>query len=236
MLGLHFEIITALEAAAGTANRDQATASYTGSTHRFYAVPVLVRRRIIKTLIRNNQTLTNQDWLVLAEALFLAPSHEEKTMGAMILTYRREARAQVTHIQLKRWLTQLVGWAEVDALCYNIFSAEELLADWPKWEDFLLRLAKSNNVHLRRASLVLLCGPTAHSTDLRLHTVAFTITTQLAPDKLILITKAISWLLRCQIDTNKKLVTAFIQAHKTRLPKIAVREVLRKLETGKKNR
>lgn len=225
-----------LQAAAGTANRDQSTDSYTGSTHTFYAVPVPVRRRIIKLLVRSQAHLSDQEWFVLADALFHGDSHEEKTMGAMVLQYRPSARRLITHRQLRTWLEQLVGWAEVDACCYNIFTAEELLADWMRWEKFLHTCARSRNLNVRRAALVLLCGPVTHSDDVRLHECAFALTKSLAAESSILITKAISWLLRCQIDTYKTAVRDFVAVHERTLPRFVVREVIRKLETGKKNR
>ena len=234
--GWHETILVLLQSAAGTANRDQSTDSYTGSTHAFYAVPVPVRRQIIKQLIRSHAHVSDQEWLKLSDALFHADSHEEKTMGAMVVQYRATARRLVTHRQLKRWLEQLVGWAEVDAFCYNIFTAEELLADWIRWEKFLHTCARSRNVNVRRSALVLLCGPVSHSADARLHECAFVLTKSLTAESSILITKAISWLLRCQIDTRKTAVRDFVIEHEHTLPRFVVREVMRKLETGKKNR
>ena len=233
---LHSSICVSLQAAAGTANRDQSTDSYTGSTHMFYAVPMPVRRQLIKNSIKQHASLSDRTWLKLADQLFFGASHEEKTMGAIVLQYRPAARALVRFPQLRRWLRQLAGWAEIDALCYNVYTADELLTAWPAWEAFLTDLAKSRHRTLRRAALVFLCGPVAHSTDARLHNLAFQSVTQLALESDILITKAISWLLRSQVDTQKSMVAVFVAEHATQLPKIAVRETRRKLETGKKNR
>lgn len=233
---MHNEICGALAFAAGTANRDQSTDSYTGSTHTFYAVPVPIRRQLIMLLLRTNQTVPDQQWVLLTDRLFKGQSHEEKTMGAMMLHYRPSVRNMVSLSQLSCWLELLVGWAEVDATCYNIFSAEELLAKWPEWKQFLSTCARSKNPNIQRAALVLLCGPVSNTTDQRVHAVAFSLCLELSSEKSILITKAISWLLRCQIDSNKPSVQKFIDTNSDRLPRIAVREVTRKLLTGKKNR
>lgn len=230
---LHKKIVTVLKAEAGTANRAQATDSYTGSTHYFYAVPVPKRREIIKVLIKNREAA---ELLALCETLFTSHSHEEKTMGAMVLTYRKDVRAIVDFSMLDRWIGGLVGWAEVDALCYNTFSAEELLGDLKSWKQFICLLAHDVNINKRRAALVLLTHPCAKSPDERLHALAFKLVLQLASEKDILITKAISWLLRSQVNTRKVEVVDFLAKYEAVLPKIAVRETKRKLETGKKNR
>ena len=173
---------------------------------------------------------------MLVDELFHGESHEEKTMGAYLLDYAPKARALVSTKQLDVWLGELTGWAEIDSLCQNVWQPEELLANWTAWQKFLLKLAKDHNVTMRRASLVLLVGPTWKSDDQRLHALAYRNIETLKGEKDILITKAISWLLRSMTDTHPKEVAAYIRKHQKSLPAIAVRETKRKLATGKKNR
>lgn len=230
---IHKEIISELEALSNTGNKSQSSSSYTGSKHYFYAVPVPQRRTIIKVVISDREA---KDLLLLANALFKGRSHEEKTMGAMILTYRPDVRRLCDFVILDSWLNELVGWAEIDAFCYNTFSPEELLVELKSWKQFICNLTYDANINKRRAALVFLTYPTSKSSDDRLHALAFKLILQLAPEKDILITKAISWLLRSQIDTKKSDVANFIKTHESKLPKIAVRETKRKLITGKKNK
>jgi 3-methyladenine DNA glycosylase AlkD len=63
---------------------------------------------------------------------------------------------------------------------------------------------------------------------------AFTLINRLKHEKDILITKAISWLLRAMIKNHKSKVAAYLQKNYDKLPKIAARETKRKLETGRK--
>ena len=51
----------------------------------------------------------------------------------------------------------------------------------------------------------------------------------------ILITKAVSWLLRALADRHHAAVTAYIDANEATLPKIAIREARTKLKTGTKS-
>jgi 3-methyladenine DNA glycosylase AlkD len=152
-----------------------------------------------------------------------------------LLGYLPAVRKKVSMKQLDSWLDQLVGWAEVDALCQNIFQPEELLENWSVWSTFLSKLSKSNNIQKRRASLVLLTGPTWKSGDQRLHKHAYAIIDHLKHEPDILITKAISWLLRSMADTCPNEVSQYLKQNFDSLPKIAVRETKKKLETGKKN-
>ena len=189
MKEIHQTAVAELESLAGTGNRDQSSASYTGSQHFFYAVPVPKRREIIKALIKNREA---KELLTLAEALFKGSSHEEKTMGAMILTYRKDVRQFCDFSTLDNWLGELVGWAEIDAFCYNTFSVDEILFDFKPWKQFICALAHDSNINKRRAALVFLTHPTAKSSDERLHALAFKLILQLASEKDILLTKAIS--------------------------------------------
>ena len=233
---LHKHIITFLKSEAGTANAGQSSDSYTGSTHKFYAVPVPVRRRFLKSLIKEHKSTTDAAaWLELVDTLFAGQSHEEKTMGAYLLDYLPAVRATVSLQRINGWLGELVGWAEVDALCQNVFQPEELIQNWSAWEKFLTRLAKDSNINKRRAALVFLTGPTSKSSDAQLHSQAYKTIELLKTEKDILITKAISWLLRSMTDSQPDSVAQYVESNSDTLPKIAVRETRKKLRTGKKN-
>lgn len=209
--------------------------SYLGSTHTFYGVPVPVRRQLIKEWMKANKDASPTQVRAVVEALISGDSHEEKTMGAILLAYHKEARSTVTFAKLSAMLEKLVGWAEIDAFCYNVFSAEEMLADWKHWNAFLIKLSKDTNINKRRASLVYMTKPTSKSDDVRLHTLAYEIIDVLKSEKDILITKAISWLLRSMADTQPREVAAYLDNNMDSLPKIVIRETRKKIKTGKKN-
>jgi 3-methyladenine DNA glycosylase AlkD len=70
--------------------------------------------------------------------------------------------------------------------------------------------------------------------DEDMSSVAFKCIERLKSEKHVMITKAISWLLRSMIKHYRKEVTDYLKKNSDTLPKIAVRETTRKLETGKK--
>ena len=231
----HQEILRELKKYKGEANPVMAGDSYTGSNHFYYAVRVPTRRKILKDWCKDNKDVSNRELLAVVDGLFSGKSHEEKTMAGYLLGMKPDVRKLVTHKMLEDWLKELVGWAEVDALCQNIFTADELLENWDEWKRWLKSQTKSKNVSLRRSSLVFLTWPTVKSGDKRLHGLAYENIEALKHETDILVTKAISWLLRSMCETKPKEVTAYLKKNEDTLPKIVVRETWRKLKTGKKN-
>ncbi len=114
------------------------------------------------------------------------------------------------------------------------FPAPAVLERWSLWKPFLQKLNQDNNIHKRRASLVLLTKVVAKSSDREAAFLAFQNIDNLKSEKHILITKAISWLLRCLIVNHRSEVEDYLSHNSDLLPKIAIREVKTKLTTGKK--
>jgi len=230
----HVRLLAEIKRNSGDGSQHSSNDSYLLSGHHYYDVSVPVRRAIAKQWMRAHKDIACEDFLALLDSLYAGDSHEEKTMASILLGYHKVHRASVRPVRLDTWLNHLVGWAEVDALCQNVFTAEELLKDWHLWEAQIRAFARDENIHKRRASLVLLTGPTHRSKDVRLSRLAFAMISELIHEKPILITKAISWLLREMVLVHKDEVMRFIQTHEHALPKIALRETRRKIETGRK--
>jgi 3-methyladenine DNA glycosylase AlkD len=110
-----------------------------------------------------------------------------------------------------------------------------MLADWPAWTALFERLSRDPNLNKRRASLVLLTGPTRYSDDRRFPDLAFAMIERSMGEKSVMITKAVSWLLRAMTIRHSDAVAAYLGANAARLPAIAVRETRTKLATGKKS-
>jgi 3-methyladenine DNA glycosylase AlkD len=64
--------------------------------------------------------------------------------------------------------------------------------------------------------------------------VAFKNVDRLKHEKEILITKAISWVLRSMVKHYRKPLQTYLKENADTLPKIALRETMTKLRTGKK--
>jgi 3-methyladenine DNA glycosylase AlkD len=141
-------------------------------------------------------------------------------------------RRQLGPALYKDWLDHTNGWAAVDAICYNNFTASEMLDNFGPWKTLITRLAKSNNLNKCRGAIVLLTKPVKQSADPRLRDLSFRVIDTLSGEKSILITKAVSWLLRHLAKHHASAVRQYLATHKDKLPAIAIRETFNKLEHG----
>lgn len=136
--------------------------------------------------------------------------------------------------QLETWLAQLEDRAEVDNTCQSSFTGKEVLARWQEWDSSLAHLTEDENINKRRASLVLLKKPLTDNDDPRLLTRALANVTRRQHEQDRLITKAVSWVLRAGIKHHREAIAAFLDDNADTLPRHALRETRKKLNTGKK--
>jgi 3-methyladenine DNA glycosylase AlkD len=163
-----------------------------------------------------------------------ATTFEEMAVAAGLLYTLPKIKSQIGPNSLDNWLSYTVGWAETDVLCQSNFTADDLLGNWNNWQKFLRYLAKSDNIHKRRASMVLLCKSLRQSDDQRLQKMALEQVEKLKHEKEILVTKAVSWVLRSLVKFHPKELSDYLKNNQETLPKIAYREANSKLLTGRK--
>lgn len=227
------QILTEVKKHAGKLPNHSWNNHYLGNSHSHYQLSNSLKRQIIKDWLRD-KNLTLEELIVLENQLYQGKSYEEKYLAGVLWGYLPKLRKQLEPKLLDKWLGELIGWAEIDATCQSNFTAQELLDNWLEWEKLIKKLARDKNINKRRASLVLLTGVVAKSNDKRLSDLAFEIIDRLKSEKDILITKAISWLLRDLTYLHKRQLEDYLKTNADSLPKIAVRETKRKLLTGKK--
>jgi 3-methyladenine DNA glycosylase AlkD len=197
---------------------------------------VPVRRAVIRRWLALHRSADPAELLaVVGTMLTEGDTYEEQTAGGEVLRSRVDVRALVEPRRLEEWLEHQVGWAEVDSLCQSTFPAEQILARWADWEALIRRLSESDNINQRRSALVLLTGPVTHSGDPRLSDLAFAVIDRLAPERSILITRAVSWLMRCLVKTHREEVETYLERKGAELPSIAARETRTLLATGTKS-
>ena len=228
----HVGVLEEIKINKGTANYGQSTM---GTTKLCYQVTVPCRRKIAVNFIKKYPQLVSKELITLLDYLFMGKSHEEITLGGLLLEYLPKLKRELNPQSLDKWLEHTEGWAEVDTLCQSNWKAEILLSNWPAWEKLLNKFVIDRNIHKRRASLVILNKAIRQSDDTRLSEMVFKNIELLKHEKNILITKAISWLLRSLIDKHRLVLEKYLLKNEVSLPKIAVREVKNKLKTGKKS-
>lgn len=230
----HQEILEEIKDKASGGGYSSLPKNYNGTTHLEHGLTVPAHRQIVKDWIKKHPDLTLPEFIELLNSLFLGESMDEKTTGGKVLEYLPKLRAQVDPNLVDTWLDDLVGWAEIDSFCYGNFTASDLLSKWGIWQELINKLSENGNISKRRASLVFLTEPVRESDDKRLFDLSFEIIDRLKIEKGILITKAISWLLRSLIKNHRLEVEVYLKQNTDTLPKIAIRETIRKIRTGRK--
>ncbi|HOG48124.1 MAG TPA: DNA alkylation repair protein, partial [Anaerolineae bacterium] len=205
-----------------------------GTSKVCYPVRTSEKGRIVKDFVARHPGLTLEAYIELIGSLCRGHSFDEIALAGALLERLPRLRQQIDLQCLERWLDTVEGWGETDSLCMSHFTGREVLARWDEWRALLTRLAGDDNIHKRRASLVLLTKAVRDAGDLRLAELAFANIHRLKGERHILITKAISWLLRELIKHHRERVAAYLDANEAALPRVALRETRKKLLTGKK--
>ena len=207
---------------------------YLGSNKKFHGLNTKEMGILAKTTIKENN-LNKKETVDLINSLYKnGISYTEISLAAAILSLSPKLLAKFNPEHLDKWLNYTCGWAENDVLCQSNFTSEILLSNWQNWQKILKEFNKSFSINKRRASLVLLVKSLQQSDDPRLSVLAFQNIENLKSEKEILITKAVSWLLRALVAFHKQEVLDYLAKNKETLPKIAYREALSKAITGKK--
>jgi 3-methyladenine DNA glycosylase AlkD len=209
--------------------------SYLGNTHPRYSINAPTLRQIAREWKRDHRDLSATDFEKLITSLIKGKSSTEKMFAGMLLDVATPEQRKFNPAIFDQWLDYLVGWAEVDAVCTGKFTELEIPAHILEWKRLLLKLVKSKNINKRRASIVFLCSPLRTNPERQLADLALTLVDQLKGEKEILITKAISWVLRSMVPHHRRLLEVYIRENTDTLPSIAVRETRVKLDTGTKS-
>ncbi|MEL6405660.1 MAG: DNA alkylation repair protein [Chloroflexota bacterium] len=217
---------------AGELKPEGSTQSGSSKAHYLLRNPQM--REFVKGWAREHPDLRYDEWESLMTELYAGETTDEVCLAGMMLGHYKPFRQQAPLDVLDSWIGQLEGWREIDTTCQSNYTAQELLAEWDSWDDFLLGLATRDTIQHRRASLVLLVKPVRDSADSRLIDTALANVERLKGETDILITKAISWVLREAVKRHREAVGAYVEANAESLPAIAVREFKKKFETGKK--
>lgn len=207
---------------------------YLGTKRRFLNVKSPERDNILQEAKQQIDEMSPEEIERFLDDLILSDTFEFINFAGKLMANSTKARSRVTLSKLKQWLAPTTGWAECDSLCQSLFGETEVIERWSQWSKTIDNFSSDKNIQIRRASLVLQCKSVRKSNDPRLRKLAFGTIDKLKDENSVLITKAVSWLLRSLAASDSKDVLIYLKANKLSLPKIAYRETLRKIETGKK--
>src|SRR5258708_7505392 len=216
----HQEILDQIKKAENKNKSSQDSSNYSGTTHYSYGLTIPELRKIIKNWSKENKNISFNEFVELLNSLFDGNSKQEKKAPGHLFGIFTLYRSKINSELLNKWTSKLQGWEEVDSLCQSVFNANNLLENWSEWEKTIIKLSNSPKLEQKRASLVLLTGPVRQSNDKKLSNLAFQNIDILKKEKDILITKAISWLLRELVKHHKQEVEYYLNKNLKLLPKI----------------
>lgn len=208
---------------------------YTGSPRVHLGIGVNGLRDFLADYLEaHGDALTPDAAIPLLAELYEGNSVEEPILAGLLLARLPKVRAALSLETFGGWLDKLQGWVEVDSTCQSSFGPKDLYSRWDEWTAFLRSMNASANINQRRASLVLLNRTLRESDDPRAMTLALELIENVKAERDRLMTKAVSWVLREGTKRHKSAVAAYLDAHSAELASHVVREVRKKLETGKR--
>lgn len=204
--------------------------NYLGTSKKLLWIKVPIKTKIARAWNKQNNNIAVEEFQAILDHLFLSDVHDHYILGCKLIETNNRIKSQLNLEKIEEWLSLATGWAEVDAFCQATSSAQLFLHHWTIWSNNLIKFSQSNNFSLKRGSLVMLIKPVKQSDDVRFAQLALNNVDRLKSENSILITKAISWLLREMLKNHHDLIEKYLQSNHKRLPKIAVREVKSKME------
>ncbi|OQB05900.1 MAG: DNA alkylation repair enzyme [bacterium ADurb.Bin212] len=207
---------------------------YLGTKRKFIGLKSPDRNKVLNLVAHDLKKREAAEVKAILDQLFASDIFDDYNFAGKLLTRLPQVRKSLKMSRIKSWLQNSNGWAECDSICQSLFDFKEVLERWTEFENIINECRISKNIQLRRASLVLQVKPNRNCADPKLRHLAFETIEKLKSEKDILITKAVSWLLREMSRLSSHEVKEYLERNKDSLPAIAYRETMKKIETGKK--
>ncbi|MAG54765.1 MAG: hypothetical protein CMJ83_00585 [Planctomycetes bacterium] len=220
--------------AAADPERKAHMEGYAASAMKYLGVAVPAIRNVSRQTAKEMKGAPPKDVVALAQAFVDSGFLEARQLGYEILEFRKDALATLRTQDLRRLGKGMDNWASVDAFACSVAGRVWLGGGTTDAE--IHRWARSSDLWWRRAALastVSLNFKSRGGTGDPDRT--FAICEMLHDDHEDMIVKALSWALRSVIPHDASRVGAFLVDHEETLHPRVVREVSRKLTTGKKN-
>lgn len=192
-------------------------------------------KEILKKWLPGIQSLSSEEWIVLAKQLVNSRVFESNQLAFEILWKNKKALALIRLEDIEYLGKNMDNWATVDALAVmvsgwawreNQISNQDVLG-WLQSENrWWRRLALVSTIPLNMKSRG---GKGDENRTLML-------CEKVVRDRDDMIVKALSWALRELSKSKPEAVIEFMNAHREKLAKRVEKEVWTKLETGRKNR
>lgn len=207
---------------------------YLGTKRKFLNIKPASRDKILRKYKKQLDELPSKDLVAILTDLIKSDTFDFLNFAGKFISSSKKARENIGFFELELFLKDTTGWAECDSICQSLFEGNEAIKRFDEFEKIIFSFCSSSNIQLKRASLVLQVKPIREIKDEHLKKLSFSTIDLLKKEEHILLTKAVSWLLRSLTKHYKSDVAVYIEKNRYNIPLIAYRETKRKIISGKK--
>ena len=216
----------------GDADRAAGEKRYLKSDLDFLGVSVPLIRRQALDWLRRRRELEVDALRRLVRALWRRRVHELRSFGVELLVGRVDL-LDAEDLEMVEWMLMRANtWAHVDPLAIQVGGS--LVTRYPELEGTLNRWLLADELWLRRAALLVHLLPLRSGQGDWNRFVRYA--NQLLDEKDFFIRKAIGWVLREAAKTTPQRVIDFLSAHPDRISALSLREAVKPLESGDRER
>ena len=199
-----------------------------------YGVRMPDLQEIARAWQQAHPQVTRDELLALVEALWHAPSHEERVCAMLLLLRTKRLARTLRWEDFDRWRRLVDNWGLDDLLATKIFGPWVLLEPTSRLAH-LETLVGDADVWSRRLALVATVPLNRTQPGRLMPELTFGLVDRVKGERDPMITKAVSWALRELARSEPEHVAAYVEANRGALAAHAVREVHNKLRTGLKS-
>lgn len=211
-------------AEAGNPEDAKAMQAYMKTEQPFYGVKTPERQAIFKQAREHTKVSTFTEYSRLVLWLWAGENREEQYLAMDAAEYYKAFRTREAFDIYEEMLLGANHWDTVDKIASNLIGT--LIKEHRELEQKLLEWRKSDNMWLRRASLL---AHLKHKADTNVPLLEETIL-MLAHEDEFFIRKAIGWVLREYSKTDPDYVSDFIAKYTDKLSALSQKEALKVIE------
>lgn len=200
---------------------------------KMYGVNTGDKKRIARNWLMENKKTPPKIKSKIVRQLYLGESFDEKILASFISDNQVDIIKEFLQKDLDLFIKEVDNWAVSDCLS-DILAQWVLISPKPRVK-YLKQLIKSKNLWARRQALVVSFYLNFTQSKIDYSQLVFELVEKTKHEKHPMIVKAVSWALRGLVKYHSGELRNYLKINLLTLPSLARREVVKKLETGKKN-
>lgn len=199
-----------------------AMSNYMKNLFTYFGINKPLRSVISKPLFQQAKEDFSEEWIMkTVDLLWKKKQREFHYIAIELLTKNKKLITPKSFNALEEMIVTNSWWDSVDGLCGNAISP--LVLKYPELKKEMKRFSKSGNIWLNRVSIIYQL-PYKAKTDTDF---LFNVCKAHMHSKEFFIRKAIGWALRQHAKTDPQTVYAFVEANKSKLSNLSIREALK---------